>query len=242
MLEVFNNLFRTSPSRWACGCRTRVLVKSRALDSSAPFSRRLRADRQRSAHAGEPGRMTSRSRPSSRKPADASGDVYVLNDPTTAAHPLPDVTVVNPSISRPTLPLALPPRGASRSGTRTGWAATSGRRSTSHRGHHDDIGGSTPGSTPAFSTRHRRIRRVVRHFLLFRDGVLREAELRRAVAPATGRRATPTRLGRPAGPDRCHPKISRMARDGRPVRPRPVAPNETVQDNPQSRCAASSPR
>ncbi|HUP09062.1 MAG TPA: hydantoinase B/oxoprolinase family protein, partial [Caldimonas sp.] len=60
------------------------------------------------------------------------GDVYVLNDPYHGGTHLPDVTVVTPvyleSGARPTFYVG-------------------------SRGHHADIGGTTPGSMPPFSTR-----------------------------------------------------------------------------------------
>ena len=62
------------------------------------------------------------------------GDVYVLNDPYHGGTHLPDVTVVTP--------VYLGGAGADRPTFYVG-----------SRGHHADIGGTTPGSMPPFSTR-----------------------------------------------------------------------------------------
>src|SRR5579864_5661262 len=62
------------------------------------------------------------------------GDVYVLNDPYHGGTHLPDVTVVTPVYLE-------------------GHAAGSPAFYVGSRGHHADIGGTTPGSMPPFSTR-----------------------------------------------------------------------------------------
>jgi 5-oxoprolinase (ATP-hydrolysing) len=69
-----------------------------------------------------------------RNPAMQPGDVYVLNDPYHGGTHLPDVTVVTP--------VYLDGEGHARPSF---YVAS--------RGHHADIGGSTPGSMPPFSTR-----------------------------------------------------------------------------------------
>jgi 5-oxoprolinase (ATP-hydrolysing) len=58
------------------------------------------------------------------------GDVYVLNDPYHGGTHLPDITVITP--------VYLDDRAMFYVGS---------------RGHHADIGGTTPGSMPPFSTR-----------------------------------------------------------------------------------------
>jgi 5-oxoprolinase (ATP-hydrolysing) len=73
------------------------------------------------------------------------GDVYVLNDPYHGGTHLPDVTVVTPvymdvGIADPSSPS--PSGGGSKPIFYVG-----------SRGHHADIGGTTPGSMPPFSTR-----------------------------------------------------------------------------------------
>jgi 5-oxoprolinase (ATP-hydrolysing) len=90
------------------------------------------------------------------------GDVYVLNDPYHGGTHLPDVTVVTPVF----LDAADP---------KPGFFVAS-------RGHHADIGGTTPGSMPPFSTTIDEEGVLFDNFLLVRDGALREAELRAQLA------------------------------------------------------------
>ena len=83
------------------------------------------------------------------------GDVYVLNDPYHGGTHLPDVTVVTPVFGE------------------------DGRQIlffVASRGHHAEIGGITPGSMPAFSTRVEEEGVLIDNWLLVRDGRLREAE------------------------------------------------------------------
>jgi 5-oxoprolinase (ATP-hydrolysing) len=93
-----------------------------------------------------------------RNPQMQPGDVYVLNDPYHGGTHLPDVTVVTPVYLDD---------------------ATDARPSfyVASRGHHADIGGSTPGSMPPFSTRIDEEGVLFDNFLLVRGGRLREAEL-----------------------------------------------------------------
>jgi 5-oxoprolinase (ATP-hydrolysing) len=84
------------------------------------------------------------------------GDVYVLNDPYHGGTHLPDVTVVTPVYLDAGVPSFY----------------------VASRGHHADIGGSTPGSMPPFSTTIDEEGVLFDNFLLVRDGRLREAELR----------------------------------------------------------------
>jgi 5-oxoprolinase (ATP-hydrolysing) len=62
----------------------------------------------------------------------ADGDVFVLNDPYHGGTHLPDITVITPvylgDAAQPTFYVG-------------------------SRGHHADVGGTTPGSMPPFSTR-----------------------------------------------------------------------------------------
>jgi 5-oxoprolinase (ATP-hydrolysing) len=93
-----------------------------------------------------------------RNPVMHEGDVYVLNDPYHGGTHLPDVTVVTP--------VYLAPGDAKPSFY------------VASRGHHADIGGSTPGSMPPFSKTIAEEGVLFDNFLLVRDGVLREAALR----------------------------------------------------------------
>jgi 5-oxoprolinase (ATP-hydrolysing) len=110
------------------------------------------------------------------------GNVYVLNDPYHGGTHLPDITVITPVYldGRPTLSAAGPPQGAS---APSGGSAV--REATSvgamfyvgSRGHHADIGGTTPGSMPPFSTRIEEEGVQIINVLLVDQGVLREAEM-----------------------------------------------------------------
>ncbi|MFN5164120.1 MAG: hydantoinase B/oxoprolinase family protein, partial [Pseudomonadota bacterium] len=97
-----------------------------------------------------------------RNPAMQPGDVYLLNDPYHGGTHLPDVTVVTPVYLEP-------------GEARPGFFVAS-------RGHHADIGGSTPGSMPPFSKTIDEEGVRFDNFLLVRDGRLREAELNEALA------------------------------------------------------------
>ncbi|WP_326533443.1 hydantoinase B/oxoprolinase family protein [Pseudorhodoferax sp.] len=85
------------------------------------------------------------------------GDVYALNDPYHGGTHLPDVTVITPVYLAETDAEPLFYVGS--------------------RGHHADIGGSTPGSMPPFSTRIEEEGVRIVNFQLVERGRLREAEL-----------------------------------------------------------------
>jgi 5-oxoprolinase (ATP-hydrolysing) len=87
------------------------------------------------------------------------GDVYALNDPYHGGTHLPDVTVVTPVFGD---------EGTDRENEILFYVAS--------RGHHAEIGGITPGSMPAFSTRVEQEGVLIDNWLLVRDGVLREPE------------------------------------------------------------------
>ncbi|MFD0669761.1 hydantoinase B/oxoprolinase family protein [Ramlibacter sp. MAHUQ-53] len=93
----------------------------------------------------------------------APGDVYVLNDPYHGGTHLPDVTVITPVYME---------GGA-------GEGASQGRPLfyVGSRGHHADIGGTTPGSMPPFSTTIEEEGVQIQNFKLVDRGVLREAEI-----------------------------------------------------------------
>ncbi len=84
------------------------------------------------------------------------GDVYVLNDPYHGGTHLPDVTVITPVYLG----------GAEHPIFYVG-----------SRGHHADIGGTTPGSMPPFSTRIEEEGVQINNVKLVDRGVLREAEM-----------------------------------------------------------------
>ncbi|MET0519805.1 MAG: hydantoinase B/oxoprolinase family protein [Burkholderiaceae bacterium] len=95
------------------------------------------------------------------------GDVYMLNDPYHGGTHLPDVTVVTPVWLASAAAAPAP-------GAKPDFFVAS-------RGHHADIGGSTPGSMPPFSRTIDEEGVRFDNFLLLRGGVLREAELRAAL-------------------------------------------------------------
>jgi 5-oxoprolinase (ATP-hydrolysing) len=88
------------------------------------------------------------------------GDVIVTNDPYRGGSHLPDVTAVTPVL------------------VENGRA----RFFVANRAHHADVGGATPGSMPPLSTSIDEEGACVHDLLLVRDGVLREADARRAFA------------------------------------------------------------
>ncbi len=84
------------------------------------------------------------------------GDVFVLNDPYHGGTHLPDITVITPVYigdeAEPTFYVG-------------------------SRGHHADVGGTTPGSMPPFSTRIEEEGVQINNVKLVERGVLREAEM-----------------------------------------------------------------
>ena len=84
------------------------------------------------------------------------GDVYVLNDPYHGGTHLPDVTVVTPVFDD---------------------AGAAILFYVGSRGHHADIGGTTPGSMPPFSTRVEEEGVQIDNVKLVDRGVLREREM-----------------------------------------------------------------
>jgi 5-oxoprolinase (ATP-hydrolysing) len=84
--------------------------------------------------------------------------VYVLNDPYHGGTHLPDITVITPVYLD---------------------AAAQPSFYVGSRGHHADIGGTTPGSMPPFSTRIQEEGVQLNNVLLVERGVLREAEMLR---------------------------------------------------------------
>jgi 5-oxoprolinase (ATP-hydrolysing) len=162
MLEVFNNLFMNIAEQMGLRLQNTaysVNIKERLDFSCALFS----AAGELIANAPHmPVHLGSMSESIKtvieRNPAMREGDVYVLNDPYHGGTHLPDVTVVTPVYlqagdAQPSFYVA-------------------------SRGHHADIGGITPGSMPPFSQSIDEEGVLFDNFLLVRDGVLRETELR----------------------------------------------------------------
>jgi 5-oxoprolinase (ATP-hydrolysing) len=161
MLEVFNNLFMNIAEQMGLRLQNTaysVNIKERLDFSCALFS----AEGELIANAPHmPVHLGSMSESIktviARNPGIQPGDVVVLNDPYHGGTHLPDVTVVTPAYldagdARPSFYVA-------------------------SRGHHADIGGTTPGSMPPFSKTIAEEGVLFDNFLLVRDGVMREAEL-----------------------------------------------------------------
>jgi len=159
-LEVFNNLY----------------MSNRRADGPAPGQYRVFGEHQGAAgfllRRVRPARASDRQRPHmpvhlgsmgesvravilGNRERMKPGDVYVLNAPYNGGTHLPDVTVITPVFD-------------SAGGEILFYVGS--------RGHHADIGGTTPGSMPPDSPRGRGGGRADRHFLLVENGRLRERE------------------------------------------------------------------
>ena len=170
LLEVFNNLFMNIAEQMGLQLQNTaysVNIKERLDFSCALF------DAQGNLIANAPhmpvhlGSMGESIKTVIRENAGrmSPGDVYVLNDPYHGGTHLPDVTVITPVYL-----------GA-------GVAATGSGPSdlpmfyVGSRGHHADIGGTTPGSMPPFSTRIEEEGVQINNVKLVDRGTLREAEM-----------------------------------------------------------------
>jgi 5-oxoprolinase (ATP-hydrolysing) len=161
MLEVFNNLFMNIAEQM--GLRLQNTAYSVNIKERLDFSCAL-FDAQGQLIANAPhmpvhlGSMSESIKTViARNPGMQDGDVYVLNDPYHGGTHLPDVTVVTPVYlqagdAQPSFYVA-------------------------SRGHHADIGGSTPGSMPPFSASIAEEGVLFDNFLLVRGGRMHEAEL-----------------------------------------------------------------
>jgi len=163
LLEVFNNLFMNIAEQMGLQLQNTaysVNIKERLDFSCALFD----ADGNLIANAphmpvhlgsmGESIKTVIRENRGQMQP----GDVYVLNDPYHGGTHLPDVTVITPVYL-----------GAAGGSTPLFYVGS--------RGHHADIGGTTPGSMPPFSTRIEEEGVQINNFKLVARGVLREAEM-----------------------------------------------------------------
>ena len=175
MLEVFNNLFMNIAEQM--GLRLQNTAHSVNIKERLDFSCAL-FDASGNLIANAPhmpvhlGSMSESIKTViARNPEMQPGDVYVLNDPYHGGTHLPDVTVVTPVYLE---------------GERPSFYVAS-------RGHHADIGGSTPGSMPPFSTHIDEEGVLFDNFLLVREGLLREPELREQLGGGGAeRRAAPS--------------------------------------------------
>jgi 5-oxoprolinase (ATP-hydrolysing) len=161
LLEVFNNLFMNIAEQMGLQLQNTAVsvnIKERLDFSCALF------DAQGNLIANAPhmpvhlGSMSESIKTVIARNAGAMapGDVYVLNDPYHGGTHLPDVTVVTPVWSD---------------------AGSDVLFYVGSRGHHADIGGTTPGSMPPFSTRIEEEGVQIDNVKLVDRGVFREAAM-----------------------------------------------------------------
>ncbi|NIK88388.1 5-oxoprolinase (ATP-hydrolysing) [Rhizomicrobium palustre] len=168
LLELFNNLFMAAAERMGVVLKntaTSVNIRERLDFSCAVFdaSGNLIANAPHvPVHLGamsESVRSILAKRGSDIRP----GDMFTLNNPYNGGTHLPDITVIAPVFDESGMVL---------------------RFFVGNRGHHSDIGGATPGSTPPNAKRLEEEGVVIDDFLLCRDGVFREEAFRALLADA----------------------------------------------------------
>ena len=168
LLELFNNLFMHVAEQTGVVLQNTaqsVNIKERLDFSCAIFDAegRLVANAPHiPVHLGAMGESV-RSVLAARRDTLKPGDVVALNNPYNGGTHLPDVTVITPVFDA--------------AGQRILFFVGS-------RGHHADIGGLTPGSTPPHSTTLEEEGVVIDDVLLVDGGHFREAELRALLASA----------------------------------------------------------
>jgi 5-oxoprolinase (ATP-hydrolysing) len=161
MLELFNNLFMSVAEQMGVRLRSTshsVNIKERLDFSCAVFDSAgglIANAPHMPVHLGSMGesiKIVAQRNAGQMRP----GDVFMLNDPYHGGTHLPDVTVVTPVFD------------------------DAGREIlffVASRGHHAEIGGITPGSMPAFSTRVEEEGVLIDNWLLVTGGALRESEI-----------------------------------------------------------------
>ena len=172
LLELFNNLFMNVAEQTGAVLQNTSLsvnIKERLDFSCAIFD----AEGGLVANAphvpvhlgamGESVRTVLRARGATLRP----GDVVALNNPFNGGTHLPDVTVITPVF-----------------GTNADGTPNRIQFFVGSRGHHADIGGTTPGSTPADSRSLEDEGVVIDDFLLVDDGVFQEDAFRALLAGA----------------------------------------------------------
>ena len=163
MLEIFNNLFMSVAEQM--GVRLQSTAHGQHQGAPRLLLRDLRrggpAHRQRPAHAGAPGSMGESIKMiiSRNQGAMKAGDVFILTTPTTAActarHHRRHPRVPGGSLCRGSPGILF---------------------FVASRGHHAEIGGVTPGSMPAFSTRVDEEGVLIDNWRLVEHGEMRQAE------------------------------------------------------------------
>ena len=168
LLELFNNLFMNVAEQMGAvlqNTSTSVNMRERLDFSCAIFDRRgqLIANAPHvPVHLGAMGESVQtviRSRGATLRP----GDAVVLNNPFNGGTHLPDLTVVTPVFDSAGAEILF---------------------FVGNRGHHADIGGMTPGSTPPNSTRLVEEGVVIDDFLLIEGGNFNEAQFRKLLTGA----------------------------------------------------------
>ncbi len=168
LLELFNNLFMNVAEQTGAVLRNTSLsvnIKERLDFSCAIFDGvgNLVANAPHvPVHLGAMGESVKtvlRSRGASLRP----GDVVALNNPFNGGTHLPDITVITPVFDE---------------------AGAAIRFFVGSRGHHADIGGTTPGSTPPDSRTLEDEGVVIDDFLLVDAGTFRETEFRALLSGA----------------------------------------------------------
>jgi 5-oxoprolinase (ATP-hydrolysing) len=170
MLEIFNNLFMSIAEQMGLRLQNTaysVNIKERLDFSCAIFDAagNLVANAPHMpVHLGSMGESI-KTVMTANAGTMKSGDVYVLNDPYHGGTHLPDVTVISPVFDEAGRDILF---------------------YVGSRGHHADIGGTTPGSMPPDSVRIEEEGVLINNFKLVdgADGVLREAETRALLAGA----------------------------------------------------------
>jgi 5-oxoprolinase (ATP-hydrolysing) len=170
LLEIFNNLFMSVAEQMGVRLQSTahsVNIKERLDFSCAVFDARGRLIANAPhipVHLGSMGEsiaVVAARNAGAMRP----GDVFILNDPYHGGTHLPDITVVTPV-----------------------FGGEAGREElrffVASRGHHAEIGGVTPGSMPAASTRVEEEGVLIDNWRLIRDGTFREAETARLLTSA----------------------------------------------------------
>ena len=162
LLEVFNNLFMNIAEQMGLQLQNTaysVNIKERLDFSCALFDAKgnlIANAPHMPVHLGSMGesiKTVIRENAASMCP----GDVFVLNDPYHGGTHLPDITVITPVYLKDASPAQGP----------TFYVGS--------RGHHADVGGTTPGSMPPFSTRIEEEGVQINNVKLVDRGVLQEA-------------------------------------------------------------------
>ncbi|MBL4739903.1 MAG: hydantoinase B/oxoprolinase family protein [Sneathiella sp.] len=166
MLEVFNNLFMSIAEQMGAtlaNTSQSVNIKERLDFSCAVFDRHgnLVANAPHvPVHLGSMGESI-KSIILANEGTMAPGDVFALNDPYNGGTHLPDVTVISPVFDEKGETILF---------------------YVGSRGHHADIGGRTPGSSPPDSTHIEDEGVLIDNFLLASKGKFRESETRKMLA------------------------------------------------------------